>query len=85
MKTAEEEGDFFFCNKSHLDNRSYHAMINGMKSAKRFLHRGVLQGSGLGPVLFSIYTAELAWILRHHGVGYSLKHLRVIHSLIYNK
>ena len=52
----------------YLENRSYHVMINGKKSEKRLLLRGVSQGSVLGPVLFSIYTIKLAWILGYHGV-----------------
>ena len=31
--------------KSYLENRSYHVIINGTKSEKRTLHRGVPQGS----------------------------------------
>ena len=30
------------------------------------------QGSVLGPVLFSIYTIELAWILSHHSVQFKM-------------
>ena len=58
--------------KSYLENRSYHVIINGTKSEKRTLHRGVPQGSVLGPVLFSIYTIELAWILNHHRVQFKM-------------
>ena len=50
--------------KSYLENRSYHVIINGTKSERTLLQRGVPQGSVLGPVLFSIYTIELAWILK---------------------
>ena len=42
--------------KSYLENRSYHVIIKGTKSERRTLHRGVPQGSVLGPVLFSICT-----------------------------
>ena len=56
--------------KSYLEHRSYHAMINGTKSERRTLHRGVPQGSVLEPVLFSIYMIELAWILNHHSVQF---------------
>ena len=58
--------------KSYLENRSYHVIINGTKSERRTLHRGVPQGSVLGPVLFSIYTIELAWILNPHSVQFKM-------------
>ena len=46
--------------KSYLENRSYHVIINETRSERRTLQRGVPQGNVLGPVLFSIYTIELA-------------------------
>ena len=58
--------------KSYLENRSYHVIINGTKSERRTLHRGVPQGSVLGPVLFSIHTIELAWILSHRSVQFKM-------------
>ena len=58
--------------KSYLENRSYHVIINGTKSERRTLQRGVPQGSVLGPVLFSIYTIELAWILKQHSVKFKM-------------
>ena len=58
--------------KSYLENRSYHVIIKGTKSEKRMLHRGVPQGSVLGPVLFSIYTIELAWILSYYRVQFKM-------------
>ena len=58
--------------KSYLENRSYHVLINETKSERRTLHRGVPQGSVLGPILFSIYTIELAWILSHHSVQFKM-------------
>ena len=30
------------------------------------------QGSVLGPVLFSVYTIELAWVLSHHRVQFKM-------------
>ena len=58
--------------KSYLENRSYHVKINGTKSERRTLQRGVPQGSVLGPVLFLIYTIELAWILKQHSVKFKM-------------
>ena len=58
--------------KSYLENRSYHVIINENKSERRTIQRGVPQGSVLGPVLFSIYTIELAWILKHHNVKFKM-------------
>ena len=58
--------------KSYLENSSYHVTMNGTKSEKRTLHRGVSQGSVLGPVLFSMYTIELTWILSHHSVQFKM-------------
>ena len=58
--------------KSYLENRSYHVIINETKSERRTLQRGVPQGSVLGPVLFPIYTIELAWILKQHNVKFKM-------------
>ena len=58
--------------KSYLENRSYHVIINGTKSERRTLQRGVPQGSVLGPALFSIYTIERAWILEQHSVKFKM-------------
>ena len=58
--------------QSYLENRSYHVIINGTKSERKTLHRGVPQRSILVPILFSIYTIELTWILSHHSVQFKM-------------
>ena len=56
--------------KSYLSGRSFKVLVNTAKSKSRKMTRGVPQGSVLGPVLFSVYTIELSWILKRHDVGY---------------
>ena len=56
--------------ESYLSGRTYHVRIGTATSSERHLRRGVPQGSVLGPLLFSLYTAPLSDILRKHGVGY---------------
>ena len=58
--------------KSYLENRSCHVIINGTKSERRTLQRGVPPGCVLGPVLISIYTIKLAWILKQHSVKFKM-------------
>merc|ERR1712002_1439985 len=48
----------------------YYVHIRKKSSALEPLKRGVLQGSMLGPVLFSIYTIELSKILLEIGVKF---------------
>ena len=54
------DGDVLEWFKSYLINRTYYVYINSIKSDSIRLSRGVLQGSVLGPTLFSIYTIELS-------------------------
>ena len=58
--------------RSYLSGRNYYVTINGKRSETRSLQRGVPQGSVLGPILFSIYTMELSFILKEHGVKFKL-------------
>ncbi len=58
--------------ESYLTNRSQSITINGTESVKQSLSYGVPQGSVLGPLLFTIYTAPLGDLLRQHGLDYHI-------------
>ena len=58
--------------ESYLSNRSQSIVINGTESVKKTLSYGVPQGSVLGPLLFTIYTAPLGDLLRQHGLDYHI-------------
>ena len=53
---------------SYLSGRSQVVEINDTKLSVRDLTVGVLQGSVLGPILYLLYTAPLAEIIRSHGL-----------------
>ena len=55
---------------SYLTGRSQFVEINDTKSSVRDLTVGVPQGSVLGPILYLLYTAPLAEIIRSHGLVY---------------
>lgn len=57
---------------SYLDGRVQRVHIKGVSSTERERRLGVPQGSVLGPLLFSLYTAPLSEIADRHGVNLHL-------------
>lgn len=45
--------------KSYLDKRSFYVRVGDENSVIRFIYAGVPQGSVLGPILYTIYTADM--------------------------
>ena len=64
------EGTAFSLLKSYLENREQCVSIGETLSEPTTLQYGVPQGSVLGPVLFTVYTGTLAYLLDAHGVSY---------------
>ena len=56
--------------ESDLENGEQCVAIGESRSESTVLHYGVLQGSVLGPVLFTVYTGTLAFLLEAHGANY---------------
>ena len=56
--------------ESYLENREQCVVIGESRSEPTTLQHGVTQGSVLGPVLFTVYTGTLAFLLEAHGVSY---------------
>ena len=55
---------------SYLESREQYVAIGESRSEPTTFQHGVLQGSVLGPVLFTVYTGTLAFLLEVHGVSY---------------
>jgi exonuclease III len=56
--------------KSYLMSRIQNVTVKNAVSEPQELDCGVPQGSVLGPILFTLYTASLGSLLRKHGVCY---------------
>ena len=64
------EGTALSLLESYLENREQCVAIGKSRSEPTALQYGVLQGSVLVPVLFTVYTSTLAFLLEAHGVSY---------------
>ena len=56
--------------ESYLENRDQRVAIGELQSEPTNLQYGVLQGSVLDLVLFTVYTGTLTFLLEAHGVSY---------------
>ena len=64
------EGTALSLLESYLENHEQCVAIGESRSEPTTLQYGVLQCSVLGPVLFTVYTGTLAFLLEAHGVSY---------------
>ena len=53
-----------------LENREQCVAIGQSRSEPTTLQYGVPQGSVLGPVMFTVYTGTIAFLLEAHGISY---------------
>ena len=65
------EGTALSLFESYLENRELCVAIGKSQSQPTALQYGVPQGSVLDPVLFTVYTGTLAFLLEAHGVSYN--------------
>ena len=64
------EGTVLSLLESYIENREQCVPIGESRSEPIVLQYGVPQGSVLGPVLFTVYSNALAFLLEAHGVSY---------------
>ena len=56
--------------ESYLKSRKYYVQVEGSRSSRRTMKCGVPQGSVLGPLLYLLYTAPIADIVKAHYLQY---------------
>jgi len=56
--------------RSYLSDRTFYVVFGGSKSRNVYIFFSVPQGSVLGPLLFIVYSADLADIVDQHGYFY---------------
>ena len=61
-------GDLWSWIKGYLTNHSQVTAVNGCKSERMFMKYGVLQGSVLGPALFSLFCNDFPDIAECEGI-----------------
>ena len=64
------EGTALSLLESYLENREQYVAIGESRFQPTALQYGVPQGSVLGPVLFTVHTGTLAFLLEAHEVSY---------------
>ena len=71
LSEAGVRGCLYTLLKSYLTGRSFHVRINGSCSPNFPLDIGVVQGSGLGPVMWNIYFAPVFDATGQNGIGFA--------------
>ena len=66
------DGKALYWLNAYLKDRTQTVSIDNNKATPSLLKYGVPQGSVLGPLLFTMYTAPVADIAERHGVNYHL-------------
>ena len=67
---CEVEGTALSLLESYFENREQCVAVGESRSESTTFQHGVLQGSVLSPVLFTLYIGTLAFLLEAHGVSY---------------
>ena len=58
--------------RSYLHNRSFRVRVGDSESIPHDLKCGVPQGSVVGPLFFTLYTADIGAIIRRHNINYHI-------------